>query len=392
MKNKRITVLYVHANNTDIGGADYCLFKLAAELDPDKFRPIVCLSEKTEIVDLYNRAGIKTYIIEMARIKKSKNPFFLLKLIMKFVPTVDRLYKIIKNEQVDIVHGNDLLDIYGPIAGKIAKIPTVQYVRWILVSPSWLKKLLTFIVYIINDQVMAVSNGVANEMFSRNGVVLPKIITCYDWIDMDRVGHSEKGNDIKSEYNIPQNVPVVGCVGRLEYWKGQEVFIKAAAEVLEQFPEARFLVVGGGVKGRGREAYIDQLKELGKKLNITHRIIFTGHRSDILNTMNSIDIFIHTSITPDPLPGVIMEAMYCSRPVIGADAGGVPEEVLDGVTGWRYTPGDNRELAKKIICLLERPELASQMGDAGKKRVEEVFNKKKLCTRIENIYIKLVID
>lgn len=389
-KERKVNVLYVHANNTDIGGADYCLFKLASELDKNQFRPVVCLSKKTEILELYNREGIKTYIIDMERIKKSKNILYLFKLLIKFLPTVQHIRKIIKNEQIDLVHGNDLLDIYGPIAGRLSRIPVTQYVRWILVSPAWLKKLLTHMVYSINDIVMTVSDGVSREMFSRNGDVLSNITTCYDWIDMDKVGHSEKGTDIKKEFGIPPEVPVVGCVGRLEHWKGQDVFVKAAAEVLDSFPETRFLVVGGVVEGRGRETYSIQLKTLARELNIDDKIIFAGHRSDVSDVMKSFDIFVHSSITPDPLPGVIMEAMCCSRPVIGANAGGVPEEVADGITGILYPPGNHKQMAEKIIRLLERPELARQMGEAGKKRVEGVFNKKTLCTRIENVYQEMV--
>ena len=390
-KEKKVNVLYVHANNTDIGGADYCLFKLASELDKNQFRPVVCLSKKTEILELYNREGIKTYIIDMERIKKSKNPLYLFKLLIKFVPTIQHIRRIIKNEQIDLVHGNDLLDIYGPIAGRLSRIPVTQYVRWILVSPAWLKKLLTHIVYSINDIVMTVSDGVAREMFSMNGAVLPNITTCYDWIDMDKVGHSEKGTDIKKEFSIPPEVPVIGCVGRIEHWKGQDVFVKAAAEVLDSFPETRFLIVGGIVEGRGRETYSIQLKTLARELNIEDKIIFAGHRSDVSDVMKSFDIFIHSSITPDPLPGVVMEAMCCSRPVIGANAGGVPEEVADGITGMLYPPGDHKQMAEKIIRLLEHPKFARQMGEAGKKRVEEVFNKKTLCTRIENVYREMVL-
>ena len=117
-------------------GTDARASGTGAELDKEKFRPIVCLSKKTEILDLYKNAGIKTYLINMERIKKHRNPLFLLKLLVKFIPTVQALRKIIQNEQVDIIHGNDLLDIYGPIAGKLSKIPTVQHCRMILFKAS----------------------------------------------------------------------------------------------------------------------------------------------------------------------------------------------------------------------------------------------------------------
>ena len=389
-KDNRITVLYVHANNTDIGGADYCLFKLVAELDKNMFRPVVCLSEKTEILDLYKNEGIKTYLIDMERIKKSKNPLYLAKLLTKFIPTVRCIKRIIKQENVDLVHGNDLLDIYGPIAGRLSRIPVTQYVRWILVSPGWFRKVLTGIVYKINHVILTVSDGVGNAMFSRNGRIMPNISTCYDWIDMDKVGHSEKGTDIKKEFSIPPEVPVVGCVGRLEPWKGQEIFIKAASEVIKRFPDAIFLAVGGAVEGRGRETYAKHLKTLAKDLNIADQVIFTGHRSDVADVMESFDVFVHSSVTPDPLPGVVMEAMFCCRSVVGANAGGVAEEVENGRTGLLYKPGNHLEMAKAVIQLLEQPALAREMGKEGRKRVESVFNKKDLCARMENIYRELV--
>ncbi len=384
------TILYVHANNTDIGGADYCLFKLAAALDRKKFRALVCLSRKTEILDLYEQEGIETRIIAMERIKKSFNPFYLGRLALNFFPTVRTLRTIIRNENVDLVHGNDLLDVYGPVAGMLENIPTTQYVRWILESPTWLKRLITRIVYHINHRVMTVSNGVAITMFAPDGIVLPKVVTSYDWMDMAAVGHKEKSSDIREEYQIPAKAPLVGCVGRLEAWKGQDVFIRSAAAVLKQIPDARFLVVGGTVDGRGRESYGDRCKSLTRELGISSRIIFTGHRSDISAVMNSLDVFVHASVSPDPLPGVVMEAMASNTPVVGADAGGVPEEMENRVTGLLYPPGDADHMAANIIWMLEHPGEAAGMGRAGYQRVNDLFNKVNLCRHIEQIYETMI--
>lgn len=392
MTNKKITVLYVHANNTDIGGADYCLFKLADELDKDKFRPIVCLSEKTDIVDLYDKAGIKTYIIKMARIKKNRNPLYLIRLAGAFIPTILTIKRIIKEEYVDIVHGNDLLDIYGPIAGRLSSIPVTQYIRWILPSPNWLRIVLTNLVYKINSRVMTVSDGVARDMFSHNGVVKPSVITCFDWIDMDKVGHVAGEQNIRKQFHIPPEAMVVGNLGRLDPWKGQAVFLKAAAKVHENFPETYFLIVGGEVSGSGRETYGDELKKSAVELGIQDNVVFTGHRSDISNVMSTMDIFVHSSISPDPLPGVVLEAQFCETPVVGANAGGVPEEIENNVTGLLYKMGDAVDMAQKISYLIENKDMLQEMGKAGKARVTEVFDKVKLCQRIENVYYELTTD
>jgi len=389
-QHKKIKILFLHANNKDIGGADYCLFKLSDQLDKDKFTPVICLSMKTEILELYEKACIRTYLIDMERIRKSYDPAYLIRLIFKFFPTIFKIKKIIKKENIHIVHGNDLLDIYGPIAGRLLGIPVSQHVRWILDSPYIFKKVITNFVYMLNNKIIAVSNGVAKEMFSSNHHVKPNVVTCYDWIDMEKVGQTKILSNIRTEFNISNNTPLVGLIGRLDPWKGQDVFIKAASIVLRSFPNTMFIIVGGIVEGRERELYGSMLIRLAEDLNIKDHVIFTGHREDIYNMINKFNILVHSSKTPDPLPGVVLEAMFCSKPVVGANAGGVPEEVADRKNGLLYTPGDYNEMAEAIIYLLQNPEVAKNMGRAGKDRVEKLFNKKYLCAKMERIYEELV--
>ena len=128
--------------------------------------------------------------------------------------------------------------------GKLKKIPSLQYIRWILVSPVMLRKILTWMVVNLNNRVLTVSDGVANAMFRKVDIGSGKVITAFDWVDMDAVGHDTYVDDIRTSYSIPANASVVGCVGRLEKWKGQDVFIKAAAEVIKLLPNTYFLIVG----------------------------------------------------------------------------------------------------------------------------------------------------
>jgi glycosyltransferase involved in cell wall biosynthesis len=389
-KDNRITVLYVHANNRDIGGADYCLFKLAAELDRNVFRPVVCLSEKTEVLDLYKNEGIKTYLIDMERIKKSKNPFYLTKLLLKFIPTVHGIRKIIKQENVNLVHGNDLLDIYGPVAARTSHVPALQHCRMILPKSSILKYLLTHVTYYINNTMVVISEGVRDAMYPfANKTNEPKITVCHDWFDFDSIGHGASSSDIRQELSIDDGACLIGVVGRLEPWKGQHVFLKAANIVAKEFPSAVFLIVGGAVQGRYRENYKANLESMAIQFGISDRVIFTGHRNDISDIMSSLDIFVLSSVTPEPLGQVVMEAGACGKPAIVSDAGGPPEIITHGKTGCLYPIGDHKQLAKNIIHLLKNPIIASQMGVAAKKKIEKSFNKKALSERIMQLYTKL---
>ncbi len=387
-----INILFIHANNYDIGGSDYCLFKLVAALDRNRFNPLVLLGLETEIIEKYREHGIPVKIITMNRVRKTKNLFYQLKFVSLFFPTVLKILSIIKKHQIDIAHSNDFLDIHGPIAAKLAGVKSIQHDRLIMHRPAWIKKILCAIIEKLNNRIVVVSDGVGRAMFSKNRRFHPKVITCYDWLDMDIVGHCEGKGQFRKEIGVVEKHVLIGAIGRLEPWKGQHVFVKAAAQVVKCYPNARFVIVGGKVVGRNRERYEDDLRAIASNLQLDGKLYFVGHRNDISNIMASIDIYVHCSVDPDPLPGVIMEAMEMGKPAIGPRAGGVPEVIDDGKTGLLYKPGDFQEMAKTICRLIASPELVRDYGVAGKQRALTVFNKEHLCRKMENVYEVMLND
>ena len=390
--SSRINVLFIHANNHDIGGADNCLLKLTAALDRGRINPMVLLGKETDIVKKYKEQNIPIEILPMKRIRKSLDLFYLLEFAFNFCPTVLRIAKLIVKHKIDIVHSNDFLDIYGPIATSLTRAKSLQHCRFIMNNPKWIKTFLCAVVKKFNHRIIVVSDGVAKSMFNTTSSIQPKIVKCYDWLDMDLVGHTHGNDDFRSEIGIKRKNVLIGIIGRLEPWKGQHVFIKAAKCIAKSFPEARFLIVGGMVTGRGRENYTEKLKSLSSELQLSDKIHFFGHRNDISRILAGLDIFVHCSVEPDPLPGVIMEAMEMGKPVVGPRAGGVPEEIIEGKTGLLYSPGNYKELAKKVGTLIDFPKYAEKCGILGKQRAKAIFNKEILCQKMVNIYEEMMSE
>ena len=388
----RINILFIHANNYDIGGADFCLFKLVVGLDRTRFNPLVLLGLETKIIEKYREHGIPVKIITMNRIRKTLNLFYHLKFILFFFPAVMRIVSLLKRHQIEIAHSNDFLDIYGPIAAKLARVKSIQHDRLIMHRPVWIRNILCAIIQKLNNRIVVVSDGVGRAMFSRNIRTRAKVVRCYDWLDMGAVGHCKGTSEFRSEIGVSKEFVLIGAVGRLEPWKGQHVFIKAAALVAKYHPQARFVIVGGRVRGRGREKYEDDLQTMASDLKIDDRIHFAGHRNDIANVMRALDIYVHCSVDPDPLPGVVMEAMEMGKPVVGPRAGGVPEEIDDGKTGLLYNPGDYHDMAKTICRLITSPDLAKDYGVAGKHRAMTIFNKELLSRRMQQVYEGVLND
>ena len=118
-----------------------------------------------------------------------------------------------------------------------------------------------------------------------------------------------------------------GVFGRLQRWKGQDVFVEAAAEVARRHPQARFAIVGGSVFGLEPE-FLEGLKRRVAELNLVDRLVFTGFRKDVAALMAACDVVCHTSRVPEPFGLVVIEAMMLGRPVI-ATRGGGPSEIID---------------------------------------------------------------
>lgn len=169
--------------------------------------------------------------------------------------------------------------------------------------------------------------------------------------------------DVRSMAGWPPNSVVVAHVGRLQHWKGADVFLRAAAEVASEFADARFLVVGGALYGWERE-YADSLPALAAELGVADRVHFTGHRSDATALMASVDVVVHASRKPEPFGLVVAEAQALGRAVIATRTGGPQELIADGRTGVLVAPGDATDLAQGLRRLLASSEARSSLGAA----------------------------
>ncbi|CAF0783421.1 unnamed protein product [Rotaria sordida] len=150
---------------------------------------------------------------------------------------------------------------------------------------------------------------------------------------------------------IAQNDFVVTNVGRIISWKGQDVFIKAMQKVVAVNPNVKGLLVGSFESGIGDSAFYNVLKQLISDLGLQKNIILTGDRKDVAQIINSSSLVVHTSIKPEPQGLVILEAMFCEKPVIVSNAGGSAE--LAQLYGAIATePGNVDELAESILAVI----------------------------------------
>jgi glycosyltransferase involved in cell wall biosynthesis len=215
------------------------------------------------------------------------------------------------------------------------------------------------------------------------GVQARRHLTVYDGIDCERFTGGG-GAAVRAELGIPADAPVIGIVGHIQSWKGQDLVVQAMARLHAAHPELRCLIVGG-VHRQGAD-YAEAMRARITAEGLGERVLLTGARRDVAACLDAMDVAIHASTNPEPFGRVLIEAMALGRPLIAPREGGPLEIVVDGETGLLVAPRDPAALAAAIDRLVRDPELRRRMGQAGRARVDAVFDIRQHVRAIEAIF------
>lgn len=227
------------------------------------------------------------------------------------------------------------------------------------------------------DKVIAVSNFIKHHLI-KTGLISSKINLIYHGVDTNKFKERSVDSSIKTSLGIKSDEGVVMCVARLESEKGIDRLIMSVPVVRSRGNHIKIVIVGGGSR---RKEY----EKLSNLLGVKDAVLFLGSREDVADLLGIADVFCLPSIN-EALSFAILEAMAEGKPVVATKVGGIPEVVVDQVTGLLVPPGDIRGLAKSINLLLENKPLAKQLGASAKKRIEDRFRFDRMLEQTFSIY------
>jgi glycosyltransferase involved in cell wall biosynthesis len=187
------------------------------------------------------------------------------------------------------------------------------------------------------------------EYCRAHGLHPPVARVVYDAVDEAWLRPQRLPSAVRHELGIPPGAPCIGIAGNIQEWKGQRIVVEALG-LLHDHP-AVHCVIAGGVHRAG-ERYAAELHARVAALGLGERVHVVGFRHDIPDVMNAWDVVVHASIRPEPFGRVILEGMLLGKPVIATAAGGVPELIDDGATGFLVPPGDAQALADRLRQVL----------------------------------------
>lgn len=369
---KKFNILYLH-NESIMGGAEISLLNLVKRLNKELFIPHFVCSKEGPFIDELRKIKIFPDFVQFPSIRWP-NP-------LQICSTIRSLIDIIKKKQINLIHSNQpRSNLFGAIAAKIKTVPIVWHERCLERGRFDSDNIFSF----LPDRIICNSGAVKNR-FTKGAKTATKIRTIINGVDLREFNPELNGSIIRKEFNIDEDEPIIGTIGRIDPEKGYECFLESARIILQDFKNVRFLVVGGA----NNPSLEGSLYEMSVEKGIDKKTIFTGFRRDIPQLLASMDVVVLPSEI-DACSRVLFESMAMRKPLVAANAGGTPEIVQDGITGLLVKPGDSSGMAKCIKKLLDDKYLAEQYGNAGRKRVETMFTIERNIRETENVYLELL--
>jgi glycosyltransferase involved in cell wall biosynthesis len=391
MPESPIRVLHLD-HTAKYSGGEIALVRMLEAIDRSQVHPSVVLAEDGELRSALERIGIDVQVVPLSDsvrdVRKDAvgvGSMGKAGALLEFLRYSRRIASIAKNGRFDIIHTNSLKsDFYGGLAGRLAGIPVVWHMRDHIDSsylPSQAVSLVRLFARTLPRFVVANSASTLRQLLPETrGLPGNRARVVHGGIDPPGGGEWP----LDPPRRTPNPIPRIGMVGRIARWKGQHVMLEAAAKLRDKGLQVRWVVVGTALFGE--EAYEAELKQRTLELGLQNEIDWVGFSKQIPELMRSFDIFVHTSISPEPFGQVVIEAMSEAVPVVGADAGGVREILEEGNCGILTPPGDHQALADAVESLLRDPERARQMGDDGYRRMTSTFTARRTADNMVSVF------
>jgi L-malate glycosyltransferase len=352
-----------------VGGSHRCMYNLIRRLPPSDMAATVGFLGHNLYVEKYRDIGVRVEVLSLPQplshwnvpYRKARNWYSQEILLRR------QLEKYLAEAGYDLVVLNNSIFVSLPFvkACRRLRIPLVIYERGIgNYRPAHIAA---------SSKVSAsipVSDAVLENM-NRFGFRARIVERIYDGIELGGTARRRDPGAVKADLGIPGDSRVIGIIGNIRFWKGQEHFIEAIEHLLLQYKDLHGLVIGGW--GEADRDYYETVTGKVLQSGLENRVHFLGYRTDVPDLLNILDVFVHASTKPEPFGMVILEAMAAGKPVVATKIGG-PIEILDhGRCGILVPPNDGKAIADACAVYLDRPEIREDMKRRAYERVMKNF-------------------
>ncbi|HEY8184963.1 MAG TPA: glycosyltransferase family 4 protein [Pyrinomonadaceae bacterium] len=370
-----------------VSGAERLLLMILSRIDRDSFDPIVVCPEQESLSDLVSKLGVPVETIAALKARFTWRVDQLALYCKSFFQVTRQFRNKVISLKPDLIHANSIrAGLVATVATLGLETPVIWHVHDIL--PRHPLSSLVRIAALISSRsrMIAVSRAVAANFSGRFPRLLTKRIgVILNAIDFGKFRRNKAARQIIGrELRLRPEDRLIGIVGQLTPRKGQLELLHAFRQALDEMPDSVLLIVGAPIFNRDHE-YLKLLEQTATELGISERVRMVGSRTDIDSIMQALDLLIVNS-NVEAFGLVILEARVCGTPVLAAAVGGIPEIIEHGVNGWLVPPRDESEMARAIVHLGRRPELAARLAKQGSEQGVARFSADRYMTELQAFY------
>ena len=356
------------------GGAETMLLKLLQNFDRSiVYSKVICLTNKTEMLQAYKDIGIEVKVINI------KNPFNIIRVMHEIRATKPDLIQT-------WLHHADLIGlILGPLSGCKKIIWNIRCSELTVQTNGMFNMaLIKLLAMLAKFPKLVIANSYAginaHRQYGYNPPHWEMVPNGFDTETFYKDFSSR--SSLRKELGLPDECLIIGWVGRNDPIKGINDFFKVAKSVAQKRSDVFFIMAGNGLDTSNK-----LLAKKASELNIDHRLIFLGPRPNISNLLSGFDIFLSSSLS-EGFPNTLGEAMACEVPCIATDVGDCREILNENKNIFKV--GDIEEIANRCIDLLNLSDIEkAALGKKSRKRIKDHFSIEKVCDRYQSIYTQL---
>lgn len=373
----KVKILFV-IDGMEFGGGERVFTQVINGLPLDKYELFLASGPQESFYQAIAKTTIQRYPVDFSN---------------RFNPAIMfRLIKIINDHKIDIVHGQ------GARAEFFARLASGLFCRSRYISTIAMpvegygvgpmkrqiyKSLDSFSEKFV-DYFLVVSSVLEQAMIRGHGIPKEKVVKIYNGIETDHYKpHDQKAERrrVRQEYSVYDSEILIGSLGRLVWQKGFEYFLQSIPILIQDIPEARFMLVGDGPLRQ-------ELEGQARSLGINDRLFFTGHRNDIKDMMAAMDIIVIPSLL-EGFPMITLEAMAMEKPIVTTAIDGIMEQITDGKEGLLIAPKSPMAIAQAVKRLVDDPGYACSLGINARAKIVRDFSVRKMIAETTNVYEKL---
>jgi glycosyltransferase involved in cell wall biosynthesis len=356
---RKIRVVFLNTR-MDVGGQERVIMDVVNNMSQERFDLALLLTKDRGPLCEF----IQSHIEVQSEFRRGPLGSFL---------ALPRLISWMKRWKPDVVFtvGTGDKFLLGRLAAKFVGVPVIlsglhctpgpQHVGRTILG-KWNKKLMHW-----NAGVTTVTEDLAEYLAEKENYPREKITVIPNGVDTERFKPHPAPPALRDELGLPEGSKVVSIIAAVRPEKRHDLFLQAARLVVDQLPEAKFLIVGDGPSRL-------EFEQLTRQLRLQDSVQFLGARHDVpeIQALSSIVCLASTDVESAPI--CMLEALATGRPQVATAIGGIPRIVDHGVTGLLVPPGDVSALAEALVKILSDDVLAERMGQASRQRALKLFS------------------